>query len=90
MPFSKGNAVGLITVSKAGGEYPEQLLLKPDSTSVSSYLSDNLAQVQDPRWRLADQQAYEDPHERERPDEEVEEESRQTLQGRIERGGQQA
>lgn len=90
VPFSKGNAVSLITVSKAGGERPEQLLLNPDSNSVSSYLSDHLAQVPDPRWRLADQQGHEDRHEQGRPDEEVEEESRQTLRDRGEQGGQQA
>lgn len=90
VPFSKGDAVGLITVSKAGAERPEQLLLNPGSASVFSCLSDSLAQVPDPRWRLADQQAHEDPHERERPDEEVEEESRHTLQGRIEHEGLQA
>ncbi|AHD17281.1 hypothetical protein C163_17190 [Pseudomonas sp. FGI182] len=92
VPFSKGNAVGLITVSKAGGERPEQLLLNPDSSLVSSYLSDNLAQVPDPRWRLADQQRHEhrDRHQQERAEEEFEEESRQTLGDTGEQGGQQA
>lgn len=90
VPFSKGNAVSLITVSKAGGEGPEQLLLNPDSSSVFSHLSDHLAQVPDPRWRLADQQGHGNSHERALPDEEVEEESRQTLRDRSEQGGQQA
>lgn len=92
VPFSKGNAVGLITVSKAGGERPEQLLLNPDSALVSSYLSDNLAQVPDSRWRLADQQGHEhrDRHQQERAEEEFEEESRQTRRDTREQGGQQA
>lgn len=91
VPFSKGNAVGLITVSKAGGERPEQLLLNPDSALVSSYLSDNLAQVPDSRWRLADQQGHEhrDRHQQERAEEAFEEESRQTLRDTGEQGGQQ-
>ncbi|MBH3396193.1 hypothetical protein I5Q41_20945 [Pseudomonas monteilii] len=92
VPFSKGNAVGLITVSKAGGERPEQLLLNPDSALVSSYLSDNLAQVPDSRWRLADQQGHEhrDRHQQERAEEAFEEESRQTRRDTGEQGGQQA
>lgn len=92
VPFSKGNAVGLITVSKAGGERPEQLLLNPDSSLVSSYLSDNLAQVPDPRWRLADQQGHEhrDRHQQARAEEAFEEESRQTLRDTGEQEGQQA
>ncbi|RII78273.1 SpaN/EivJ family type III secretion system needle length determinant [Pseudomonas monteilii] len=92
VPFSKGSAVGLITVSKAGGERPEQLLLNPDSSLVSSYLSDNLAQVPDPRWRLADQQGHEqrDRHQQERAEEEFEEERRQSLRDTSEQGGQQA
>ncbi|HDS1817668.1 TPA: hypothetical protein QEM96_002314 [Pseudomonas putida] len=91
VPFSKGDAVGLITVSKAGGERPEQLLLNPSSALVFSYLSDNLAQAPDPRWRLTDQQGHESRHghEQERPDEEVEEQSRQALRDRSERGEQQ-
>lgn len=90
VPFSKGNAVSLITVSKVGGERPEQLLLNPDSSFVSSFLSDHLAQVPDSRWRLADQQGHEDRPEQARPDEEVEEEGRQTLPDRSEQAGQQA
>ncbi|WP_426811235.1 hypothetical protein ABOC32_12580 [Pseudomonas sp. WOUb67] len=90
VPFSKGNAVSLITVSKAGGERPDQLLLNPDSSLVSSFLSDHLAQVPDSRWRLADQQGHEDRPEQARPDEEVEEEGRQTLRDRSEQAGQQA
>jgi len=91
VPFSKGDAVGLITVSKAGAERPEQLLLNPSSALVFSHLSDNLAQAPDPRWRLTDQQGHEPRHgqEQERPDEEAEEQSRQTLRGRSQRGEQQ-
>ena len=91
VPFSKGDAVGLITVSKAGAERPEQLLLNPSSALVFSYLSDNLAQAPDPRWRLTDQQGHEfrQGHEPERPDEEVEEPSRQTLRDRRGRGEHQ-
>lgn len=59
VPFSKGDASGLITVSKTAGEGPQQLLLSPSSASVSNYLSDNLAQISSPRWRLADQQGHE-------------------------------
>lgn len=88
VPFSKGDAVGLITVSKAGAERPEQLLLNPSSALVFSHLSDNLAQAPDPRWRLTDQQGHEPRHgqEQERPEEEVEDQSRQTLRGRSQRG----
>ncbi|MNN70672.1 hypothetical protein D3C81_1865430 [compost metagenome] len=91
MPFSKGDAVGLITVSKAGAERPEQLLLNPSSALVFSCLSDNLAQAPDPRWRLTDQQGHESRHghEQERLDEEGEEQSRQALRDRSERGEQQ-
>ena len=91
VPFSKGDAVGLITVSKAGAERPEQLLLNPSSALVFSYLSDNLAQAPDARWRLTDQQGHEfrQGQEPERPDEEVEEPSRQALRDRRERGEHQ-
>ena|GEM_PF-3407865 len=91
VPFSKGDAVGLITVSKAGAERPEQLLLNPSSALVFSYLSDNLAQAPDARWRLTDQQGHEcrQGQEPERPDEEVEEPSRQALRERRERGEHQ-
>jgi len=91
VPFSKGDAVGLITVSKAGAERPEQLLLNPSSALVFSYLSDNLAQAPDPRWRLTDQQGHEfrQGHEPELPDEEVEEPSRQALRDRRGRGEHQ-
>lgn len=90
VPFGKGSAVSLITVSKAGGERPEQLLLNPDSASVFSYLSDHMAQVPDPRWRMAHQQGHENSHERALADEDVEEESRQAPRDRSEQGGQQA
>lgn len=91
VPFSKGDAVGLITVSKAGAERPEQLLLNPSSALVFSYLSDNLAQAPDARWRLTDQQGHEfrQGREPERRDEEVEEPSRQALRDRRERGEHQ-
>ena len=91
VPFSKGDAVGLITVSKAGAERPEQLLLNPSSALVFSYLSDNLAQAPDARWRLTDQQGHEfrQGQEPERPDEEVEEPSRQAFRDRRERGEHQ-
>lgn len=90
VPFSKGDAVGLITVSKAGAERPEQLLLNSGSALVLSYLSDNLAQAPDPRWRLTDQQGHESRHghEQERPDEEGAEQSRQALRERSERAEQ--
>ncbi|MFJ4454739.1 hypothetical protein ACIP1G_12740 [Pseudomonas sp. NPDC089392] len=92
VPFSKGDAVGLITVSKAGAERPEQLLLNPGSALVFSYLSESLAQAPDPRWRLNDQQGHESRHghEQERPDEEGDEQSRQALRDRSGRGEQQA
>lgn len=91
VPFSKGDAVGLITISKAGAERPDQLLLNPSSASVFSHLSDNLAQAPDPRWRLTDQQGYEQRqgHGQGRAEEEAEEESRQALRDRREQGGQQ-
>jgi len=91
VPFSKGDAVGLITVSKAGAERPEQLLLNPSSALVFSCLSDNLAQAPDPRWRLTDQEGGDlrHGHDQERPDEEVEELSRQALRDRSGRGEHQ-
>lgn len=91
VPFSKGDAVGLITVSKAGAQGSDQLLLNPGSALVFSCLSDNLAQAPDPRWRLTDQQGHESRHghEQQRADEEVEEQSRHSLQDRSERGEQQ-
>lgn len=91
VPFSKGDAVGLITVSKDGAERPEHLLLNPSSPLVFSHLSDSLAQAPDPRWRLTDQQGHESRHghEQERPDEEAEEQSRQALRRRSQRGEQQ-
>ncbi|PNA80040.1 hypothetical protein C1Y33_12475 [Pseudomonas sp. FW305-76] len=91
VPFSKGDAVGLITISKAGAERPEQLLLNPSSALVFSHLSDNLAQAPDPRWRLTDQQGNEprQGHGQGRADEEAEEERRQVLRDKSEHGGQQ-
>ena len=92
VPFSKGDAVGVITVSKAEAERPEQLLLSPSSALVFSHLSDNLAQAPDPRWRLTDQQGHEPRHghKQQRPDEEGEEQSRQARQDGDKRGEQQA
>ncbi|MGE8059034.1 hypothetical protein [Pseudomonas sp. NPDC089547] len=91
VPFSKGDAVGLITVSKAGPDRPEQLLLNPSSALVFSHLSDNLAQAPDPRWRLTDQQGHDTRHghEQGRPDEEAEGQSGQAFRDRGKRGGQQ-
>ena len=90
VPFSKGDAVGLITVSKAGAERPEQLLLNPSTALVFSHLSENLAQAPDSRWRLTDQQGHESRHghEQDRPDEEGEEQSRQALRDTSGRGEQ--
>ncbi|MFK3816443.1 hypothetical protein ACI2KG_07515 [Pseudomonas sp. NPDC089407] len=90
VPFSKGDAVGLITVSKVGAESPEQLLLNPNSALVFSHLSETLAQAPDPRWRLTDQEGHESRHGHERPDEEGEEQNRQAPGGRSGRGEQQA
>ena len=91
VPFSKGDAVGLITVSKARAERSEPLLLSPSSASIFTHLSDNLAQAPDPCWRLTDQQGHESRHGREQaqPDEEVEEQSRQALRDGRGRGEQQ-
>ncbi|WMI97559.1 hypothetical protein RBU55_18510 [Pseudomonas chlororaphis subsp. aurantiaca] len=56
VPFSKGEATGLITVTKAGAEHSQQLLLSPNNSGVANHLSDSLAHLNAPLWRLADQQ----------------------------------
>ncbi|WP_123583881.1 hypothetical protein [Pseudomonas brassicacearum] len=88
VPFSKGDVAGLITISKAGAERPDQLLLNPSSASIFSHLSDNLAQAPDPRWRLTDQQGREHSHghNQGRPDEEAEEGTHQAFQDKRQQG----
>ena len=86
VPFGRGNASGLITVSKANSEGPEQLLLSPSNTSVFNYLSDNLAHVANPRWRLADQQGHEQGHGHGRGNEQADEDASQTNRNKRERG----
>ncbi|MCK3838853.1 MULTISPECIES: SpaN/EivJ family type III secretion system needle length determinant [Pseudomonas] len=56
VPFSKGEAAGLITVTKASAENSQQLLLSPNNSGVVNHLSESLAQLNAPLWRLADQQ----------------------------------
>ncbi|AZC51696.1 hypothetical protein C4K35_4117 [Pseudomonas chlororaphis subsp. piscium] len=92
VPFNKGDAAGLITISKVGAEYPDQLLLNPNSASIFGHLSDSLAQTPDPRWRLADQQGHEhgNGHDQERPDEEAEEGNRQAFQDKRQQERQDA
>jgi len=59
VPFNKGEASGVITVSKAAADQPQMLLLSPSNAQTSSVLSDSLAQLQDPRWQLSDQHGQE-------------------------------
>jgi hypothetical protein len=90
VPFNKGDVAGLITVSKAGAERPDQLLLSPSSASVFSHLSDSLAQTSAPRWHLTDQQGHEHSHSQGRLDEELEEDDPQAFRDKRKQEGLQA
>jgi hypothetical protein len=87
VPFSKGGASGLISVNKAAGENQEQLLLSPSSTPIFDYLSDSLAQVANPRWRLTDQGFEQGQRHGQSPrDELADEERHETKQDKRKRG----
>ncbi|WP_338806807.1 hypothetical protein V8U11_06015 [Pseudomonas chlororaphis] len=75
VPFAKGDAKGLVNVSKAGADQPDQLLLSPSNASIFNHLSDSLALSPDPRWRLTDHQEHEghSGHDQGRADEETKE-----------------
>jgi hypothetical protein len=81
VPFNRGDASGLITIDKGGSERPEHLFLSSNSASVFSYLSDNLGQITNPRWHLADQQRHEQHHGQEHgfDDDDTEEDKPQML-----------
>ncbi len=62
VPFAKGDASSMITITKGPADQPQQLLLRPDNADVSGYLGDRLAQVEEPRWRMADSKEREHEH----------------------------
>lgn len=62
VPFAKGDASSMITITKTTADQPQPLLLRPDNADISGYLSDRLAQVEEPRWRMADPQEREHEH----------------------------
>ncbi|AZC90115.1 hypothetical protein C4K29_3816 [Pseudomonas chlororaphis subsp. piscium] len=90
VPFNRGAAVGLITVSKAGTERPDQLLLNPSNPSIFGHLSEGLAQVADPRWHLTDHQGHEHSggHDQGRSDDDAEEGSGKAFKYQHEQGSQ--
>jgi hypothetical protein len=56
IPFSKGEAIGHVIISKPSAEAPQQLQLSTNNTDVSSLLRDNVQLLHEPRWRLVDHQ----------------------------------
>lgn len=92
VPFSRGDKSGTITISKAGVEHAQPLLLNPSSTEIAALLSDSLAQVQEPRWRLADQQGHkgQDPHGGSTQEEDADESLRQAFHGKHKEGRSEA
>jgi hypothetical protein len=56
IPFSKGEAIGQVIISKPSAEAPQQLQLSTNSTDISSLLRDNVQLLHEPRWRLVDHQ----------------------------------
>lgn len=56
IPFSKGEAIAQIIISKPSAETPQQLQLSTNNLDVSSLLRDSVQLLHEPRWRLVDHQ----------------------------------
>lgn len=55
VPFSKGQSVGQVTVTKAEGETGQTLLLSASSSDITTHLRDGLGALSEPTWRLVDE-----------------------------------
>lgn len=82
VPFAKGESAAVITITKAAPDQfqPHQLVMRTDNVDVSGYLRDNLLQLDEPRWQLAEQQDREQGDSRRQDEREEEfEENAQSL-----------